>query len=86
MPILLSNNQLEYLKNKFDSDTLTVSEISSEFQNGKITSGLYAYYMDKLGAEDQVTDPKAKKYFQSIGVPEFPAYVITPYDYSKDPD
>ena len=86
MPNSLTVDQITYFKNKFASRDLSVDELNEEFQNGKMTTHLYAFYMDLLGAEDQVTDQKAKKYFYKTVDYDFTPYVITPYDYSQDPD
>ena len=86
MPNSLSVDQLTYFKNKFESGNLSVNELTDEFQSGKMSTHLYAFYMDLLGAEDQVTDPKAKKYFYKGVDYDFTPYVITPYDYGNDLD
>jgi hypothetical protein len=57
---------LKQVKQDLEMNELTVEKLNQFLKNGELSSGLYAEYMEKIGAKDQITDQRALDYFKSV--------------------
>jgi hypothetical protein len=57
---------LQQMKKDLESNQLTVEKLNILLENKSISCGLYAEYMKKIGAKDQISDERALDYFRSV--------------------
>ncbi len=54
------------LESEADSKNLTVDKLNKLFESNQISAPMYASFMKKIGAKDQITDQRALNYFSSV--------------------